>query len=192
MTGLRPWPHLYQLLGVHVEASREEIQEAFLARFQEAAEDPHRRSALTEAWDVLGSAQARAAYDRRPAHLPNRELAGAVRALVIALACGLGGCLFFVFIGARDVSIVGAGVLAACAPTGWQVVERPLRWLELDRIKGAGLLRVVTAMVAGPFVAPVAIGGPLLRWFLVMGPVLAIRLRERCAAGQHRTSRARR
>ena len=67
-----PGPDLYLLLGVSREASREEIAQAWRRRARDEHPDsrpadanaPGRFRALAEAWQVLGDAERRAAYDR--------------------------------------------------------------------------------------------------------------------------------
>jgi hypothetical protein len=160
----RRWPHLYRVLDVHHEADTEEIQDAFLARLAEARGDDARAQAVTEAWTVLGDPERRAAYDRGPASLPGRELAAAVRPLAVWVLLWLVSCAVLVGLGARHPgSIAGPAAVIASTPYGWRAVGRPLRWLELDLIRGAWVLRGILALAVGVYVAPVVVILPLLR-----------------------------
>ena len=189
----RPWPHLYRVLDVHHEAAAEEIESAVVDRLAEVRGDPAGRRVVAEAWAVLVDPEQRAAYDRAAtsrASLADRELAAAVRPLAVWLGFFTLGALFFVFIGARDVgSIIGAGVLVACAPAGWRVLGSPLGWLELDLIRGAWVLRGILATATGPFVAPFVIGWPLLRGLIAHWPALATSAHLRGRPAARETSR---
>lgn len=163
----RSWPHLYRVLDVHHEAPAEEIQDAFLARLAEVRGDAARVAAVTEAWTVLGDPAQRAAYDRQPIPLPGGELAAAVRPLAVWVAFWVVSCVVLVGLGARRLdSIAIPAAFLACVPFGWRALGRPLRWLELDLIRGAWLLRFTLAVAVAVFVAPVVVTVPLLCWFI--------------------------
>lgn len=147
-----PFPKLYQVLGVHPEASAAEIETAYRRLSDEDQFDPERQRALGVAWAVLGDRQRRVQYDREAVGFAHNEWSEAARPLVTwSVICVTAGALLLTF-GVRDVgSLILWPYVAACTPWGWRAVSRARRWLWMH-----GWLSWLYGLAVSPIVGMVA------------------------------------
>ena len=162
-----PWPHAYRVLGVHHEASHDELLDAYLGKLTAARGDAAWHQALTAAWAVLGDPERRAAYDRGAmAARSDRELAGAVRPMAALILLWAAACAVLIALGERQPGVVVVGYYLAAIRCGWTAMARPLRWLGWEVYDWSFALQAVLAIVSGPYVAPFMVLPPIVRWLL--------------------------
>jgi len=153
----RQWrfPELYRVLGVHPEASADEIEAAYFRLTNEYHDDLERQRALGAAWAVLGDRQRRARYDREAVGGALSEWAEAARPLVIWTTIYVTAGAVLLAFGGRDAgSLTLWAYVVACTPWGWRALTRVRRWLGL-RGWLPWLYCVCVSPVIGAFVAPV-------------------------------------
>jgi DnaJ-class molecular chaperone len=130
-------PDYYEILGVRETASHEELQEAYRRLVKayhpdcSGADTAGQFRAVQEAWETLGNAERRRAYDRlrrRPARRPARP---------DERAPGQGS---FPFAGAHDALHLELRMSASEARSGGEVVMELPAWGRCPSCGGGGLL----------------------------------------------------
>lgn len=158
---VRDWtyPQLYHLLGVHPEASAEEIEAAYMQLCDQYRDSPERQHALGVAWAVLGDRERRRLYDRRAIAASGSRTADAVRPLVTWATVFVSAAAVLMAFGTRDIaSLMLVSYVAASTPWGRRAIFRARRWLGMR-----GWLSWAYGMSISPVVGTVAAPVDLVR-----------------------------